>query len=338
MKFTTPEAPELQGLLRQMLDSGASHAVMEVSSHALALQRVARVDFSTTVFTNLTQDHLDFHGTMEDYFLAKASLFTGPHGRTAVINVDDGYGQRLAKTSCGRVLSFGLQNAADLTARAIRTSASGSVFTLHTPWGEREVKIVTPGTHSIYNALAAAGTALTEGATLEEVERGLRLPGVPGRMEPIIEGQQFAVFVDYAHSPDGLENVLRAVRAFAAGRVILVFGCGGDRDRGKRPMMGEIACRHADTVVVTSDNPRSEDPLQIIADVMPGLRNGEGRCRVEVEPDRRVAIAHALALAGNDDVVLIAGKGHETTQMTREGAFHFDDREEARIALRGLRS
>ncbi|MBT9176505.1 MAG: UDP-N-acetylmuramoyl-L-alanyl-D-glutamate--2,6-diaminopimelate ligase [Firmicutes bacterium] len=337
VKFTTPEAPELQGLLRDMADMGASHAVMEVSSHALAMQRVAGVDYSTAVFTNLTQDHLDFHGTMENYFQAKARLFTVPAGitqGTAVINIDDVYGQRLATLSSGQVLRFGLANAAEVTATVIRSSASGSTFALHTPWGEREVTIVTPGAHSVYNALAAAGASLAEGASLEDVERGLSLPGVPGRMEPINEGQPFAVLVDYAHSPDGLENVLRAVKGFAKGRIILVFGCGGDRDRGKRPLMGAIAARFADLVVVTSDNPRSEDPLAIVADILAGFAKADEH-RIKIEPERRKAIALALSLADRGDVVLIAGKGHETTQVTREGVFHFDDREEARNALRG---
>ncbi|MBS3984649.1 MAG: UDP-N-acetylmuramoyl-L-alanyl-D-glutamate--2,6-diaminopimelate ligase [Selenomonadales bacterium] len=337
VKFTTPEAPELQALLKHMADMGASHAVMEVSSHALAMRRVASLDYTTAVFTNLTQDHLDFHGTMENYYQAKAKLFTEAQdfaGRTAVVNVDDAYGERLAKVSRGQVLSFGLAQIADIHATAIQSNARGSSFVLHTPWGEREVAIVTPGAHSIYNALAAAGASLVEGASLEDVERGLRLSGVPGRMEPIDEGQQFAVLVDYAHSPDGLENVLRAVKDFVHGKIILVFGCGGDRDRGKRPLMGEIACRYADVVVITSDNPRSEDPLEIIGDILAGISRSEGSDGLKVEPDRRKAIRLAIALADKGDVVLIAGKGHETTQTTRAGVSHFDDREEARSALR----
>ncbi len=336
VKFTTPEAPQLQELLRDMADMGASHAVMEVSSHALVMQRVARVDYTTAVFTNLTQDHLDFHCTMENYFRAKARLFTEPTntmGKTAVINVDDAYGGRLVPLCSGQVLTFGLVHKADIAATAIRQGAGGSTFILRTPWGEQEVSIVTPGAHSIYNALAAAGASLAEGATLGDVARGLSLPGVPGRMEPISEGQQFTVLVDYAHSPDGLENVLRAVKGFAERRIILVFGCGGDRDRGKRPLMGAIAARFADVVVVTSDNPRSEDPLQIIADILDGLPRGN-EDSLRVEPERGKAIGLAMALAEKGDVVLIAGKGHETTQVTREGVFHFDDREEARSALR----
>lgn len=340
VKFTTPEAPELQGLLRKMADMGAGHAVMEVSSHALAMRRVAHLDYSTAVFTNLTQDHLDFHGTMENYFRAKAKLFTAPEGhggRTAVVNVDDPYGERLVKLSRGQVLSFGLIQKADISAAALRSSARGSTFNLLTPWGEREVTIVTPGTHNIYNALAAAGASLSEGATLEDVERGLATASVPGRLEPINEGQQFTVLVDYAHTPDGLENVLRAVTSFVRSKIVLVFGCGGDRDRGKRPLMGEIACRYADVVVITSDNPRSEDPRAIIADILAGVSRREGSDGLMVEPDRRKAIALAIARAEQGDVVLIAGKGHETTQTTRAGVAHFDDREEARIALRSLR-
>lgn len=339
VKFTTPEAPELQGLLSEMADTGASSLVMEVSSHALAMRRVACVDYSTAVFTNLTQDHLDFHGTMENYFQAKAQLFTEPRDveMTAVVNIDDVYGERLAKASLGQVLSFGLVHKADISATAIQSCARGSSFILHTPSGEREVTIVTPGRHNIYNALAATGASLAEGASLDDVGRGLSIASVPGRMEPIDEGQRFAVLVDYAHTPDGLENVLRAVKGFALGKIILVFGCGGDRDRGKRPLMGEIACRYADVVVVTSDNPRSEDPEAIIADILTGVSRGEGNDGLVVDPDRRKAIALAITLADKGDVVLIAGKGHETTQTTRAGVAHFDDREEARAALLGLR-
>ncbi len=334
--FTTPEAPDLQGVLRDMTDAGVSHVAMEVSSHALALQRVACIDYSTAVFTNLTHEHLDFHGTMENYFQAKAKLFAEPTGiakGTAVVNVDDVYGQRLVAQNHGQVLRFGLVNKADITASALCAGARGSAFVLHTPWGERDVTVALPGLYNVYNALAAAGAALAEGASLEDVARGLMLPGVPGRMEAIDEGQEFTVLVDYAHSPDGLENVLRAVKGFVKGRIILVFGCGGERDRFKRPLMGAIAERLADVVILTLDNPRSEEPLQIIADISAGFVKGDSE-RIKVELDRRKAIALAVACADSGDVVLIAGKGHETTHVMREGPIHFDDREEARKALR----
>lgn len=341
VKFTTPEPPQLQSLLRLMVDHALSHAVMEVSSHAIALSRVAKVEYDTAVFTNLTQDHLDLHGTMENYFLTKARLFTGLNmdatkpNKIAIVNIDDAYGRRLVGMSGGRVMTYSIDQQADITATDIRSGADGSVFVLTSPFGSTEVAIATPGRHSIYNALGAAGAALSEGASLEAVVRGLKLPGIPGRMQPVNEGQKFSVFIDYAHTPDGLENVLRAAKGFAGGKVIVVFGCGGDRDRGKRPLMGAIAARLADIAYLTSDNPRSEDPLRIIEDVLPGFYGTNAASRVVVEPDRRSAIAKAIAIAEEGDVVLITGKGHENYQIFREGTVHFDDREEARAALRG---
>lgn len=338
-QFTTPDAHHLQGLLRRMADENISHAVMEVSSHSLAQHRVDDVEFDTAVFTNLTQDHLDLHGTMEEYFAAKALLFTrldlraSKSSKTAVVNVDDPWGQKLMAISGGRVLSYGIDRDADIYATDIRSSARGSTFTLCTPLGIIETTISTPGKHSIYNALAAAGAAIAEGCSLETIVEGLRLSGVPGRMEPVVEGQGFAVLVDYAHSPDAIENVLRAVRGFAQGKVIVVFGCGGDRDRGKRPLMGAAAAS-SDIAVLTSDNPRSEDPLRIIEDTLPGYYAVKPDGRIIVEPDRRRAIQRAIAEADADDVVLITGKGHEDYQIFREGRVHFDDREEARYAIR----
>jgi UDP-N-acetylmuramoyl-L-alanyl-D-glutamate--2,6-diaminopimelate ligase len=336
---TTPEAPELQKLLHAMVNQSMTHCVMEVSSHSLALARVEGVQYDTAVFTNLTQDHLDLHGTMEEYFMAKARLFinlrAGCRDKFAVINGDDPYGQRLVQM-CGldvRVLTYGFSYQADIEARDVETSIHGSRFFLNTPWGSGPIQITAPGKHNVYNALAAAGAALAQGCTLEDVRQGLLLAGVPGRMEPVQMGQDFGVYVDYAHSPDGLENVLQAVRGFTAGRVIVVFGCGGDRDRTKRPIMGSIAIRLADVAVVTSDNPRSEDPMAIISDVLTGLQGTEEASRVLVQPDRRTAIREAIAMAKPGDVVLIAGKGHENYQIFREQTIHFDDREEARTAL-----
>lgn len=340
VKFTTPEAHDLQALLKRMKDGGISHVVMEVSSHSLAQHRVDNVEYDTAVFTNLTQDHLDLHGTMDDYFAAKALLFTrlkastSKRGKTAVINIDDPWGQKLASITQVGVLSYAIDCLADITAQNIKSTSLGSSFTLVTPQGEIECTISTPGKHSIYNALAAAGAGHAEGCSLEAIARGLRMPPVPGRMEQVSEGQNFAVFVDYAHSPDGLENVLQAARGFARGRVIVVFGCGGDRDRGKRPLMGAIAAKLSDVAILTSDNPRSEDPLRIIEDVLPGFYGASAANRAIVEPDRRIAINRAIASARENDVVLITGKGHENYQIFRDGTVHFDDREEAKVALR----
>jgi UDP-N-acetylmuramoyl-L-alanyl-D-glutamate--2,6-diaminopimelate ligase len=339
---TTPESRDLQCALDEMRRERVTHVVMEVSSHSLALSRVAEVEYDTVVFTNLTQDHLDFHSDMEDYFQAKSRLFSelglreSKQTKTAVINGDDAYGRRLPQLCRAgvRLLTYGLDAQNDLYVSNITSGVKGSSFTMHTPKGNVNVEIATPGVHSVYNALAATGAAIAEGISLEIIRAGLGSVGVPGRMEPVDSGQSFGVFVDYAHSPDSLENVLRACRSFTQGRLIVVFGCGGDRDRGKRPLMGEIAARLADVAVLTSDNPRSEDPLAIIDDVMEGVSIGSAANKVLVEPDRRAAILQAITLARPGDVVLLAGKGHETYQIMPEGTTNFDDREEARMALK----
>ena len=339
---TTPESRDLQATLREMLEAQVSHVLMEVSSHSLALSRVAGVEYDTAVFTNLTQDHLDFHTDMDDYFRAKARLFSGlgqtrnKQNKTAVINGDDSYGKQLLALCSAdvRQLTYGLDAPNDLFVSNIAGSIKGSSFTLHTPDGLIDVAITTPGTHSIYNALAAAGAALAEGVGLEDIRSGLGCAGVPGRMESVDEGQDFGVFVDYAHSPDSLDNVLRACRSFTEGRLIVVFGCGGDRDRGKRPMMGDIATRLADLAVLTSDNPRSEDPMAIIRDVMAGVNQSGEVDNILIEPDRKAAINLAVRAARAGDVVLLAGKGHETYQVLPSGTVDFDDRFEARLALK----
>jgi UDP-N-acetylmuramoyl-L-alanyl-D-glutamate--2,6-diaminopimelate ligase len=330
---TTPEAIDLQATFRRMLEGGDRACAMEVSSHALALHRVDGIHFELALFTNLTQDHLDFHGDMEEYFLAKRLLFElGP--RFAIVNVDDPYGRRLAgEFEC---LTFSAEGvAADFSARDVSFDASGATFTVAGPAGETPVGTPLPGHFNVANALAAFAAA-----TMLEVEpaaagEALRKAGrVPGRFEPIDEGQGFSVLVDYAHTPDSLENVLRAARRLTEGRVIAVFGAGGDRDRDKRPKMGRAAAAGSDLAIVTSDNPRSEDPEAIISEVLAGI---EDRAGVEVEPDRRAAIGLALARAEPGDSVVIAGKGHELGQEFEEGRkVHFDDREVAREALRGL--
>jgi len=337
--LTTPDAPLLYSSLARMVENGAGHVVMEVSSHSLVLGRVEAIEYDTAVFLNLTQDHLDLHGTMEAYFGAKAGLFTrlGQTARkqpkAAIINIDDEYGQRLVHMCSSKVLTYAIDRAADFCARDVRGDSSGAVFCLVAPSGECEVTISTPGKHSIYNALAAAGAAWAEGASLAAIAKGLARPTVPGRMERIEQGQAFDVFVDYAHTPDGLENVLRAARNFTRGRLIVVFGCGGDRDRGKRPLMGEIAGRLADIVILTADNPRTEEPSSILQEILSGITETHLRQKVLVEVSRRQAIRQAIFMASKGDVILIAGKGHENYQIFRDETIHFDDREEASLAL-----
>ncbi|MDR1961413.1 MAG: UDP-N-acetylmuramoyl-L-alanyl-D-glutamate--2,6-diaminopimelate ligase [Gracilibacteraceae bacterium] len=337
-EHTTPEAVDLQCVLARMSERGARAVIMEVSSHALDLGRVNGCSFAAAVFTNLTQDHLDYHSTMERYWQAKAKLFTvlpPAPGAFALINIDQEEGERLAAgVSCRRV-TYGLENpAADYRAGQIRQEAGGVRFAARRGEREEEIFSAAPGRFSVYNALAAWAWALESGYAPEAARRALAAPeGVPGRFESIRGGQDFQVIVDYAHTPDGLENVLRAARDLSAGRLITVFGCGGDRDRAKRPLMGEAAARRSDYVVVTSDNPRTEKPEAIIEDILPGLAGTDTDW--EILTDRRAAIRRAIGLAAPGDIVVIAGKGHEDYQIIGKEKIHFDDREEARLALAG---
>ena len=326
---TTPEAIDLQADFRAMRDSGDGACAIEVSSHALRLGRAEGIHFAAAIFTNLTQDHLDFHADMEDYYKAKRRLFEAGPG-VSVVNVGDPYGRRLAGGIEGAV-TFAVEGHADYSATDLRCDVQGCRFVLHTPAGMREVVLPMPGRFNVANALGALATVHALGADLDSLIGALaRGVSVPGRMEPVNEGQEFAVLVDYAHTPDSLENVLRAAREIAAGRVICVFGAGGDRDRGKRPLMGGIAARLADVVVVTSDNPRSEAPEAIVAEIVAPI--AESAPHVEV--DRRTAIERAIALAEADDVVVIAGKGHERGQELAEGVkLPFDDVTVAREVL-----
>jgi UDP-N-acetylmuramoyl-L-alanyl-D-glutamate--2,6-diaminopimelate ligase len=343
VEHTTPEAPDLQALLAEMVEAGLTAAVMEVSSHALALARVDRVWFDVGVFTNLTQDHLDFHQTFEEYFRAKARLFErlgqgpakakgGP--RAAVLNRDDPHWERLARLCAVPVVTYGLHPAADVRAEAVASGTAGSDFAVVLRGGWRgPAHVPLPGRFNVQNALAALAVGMVWGLDPDRMVAALaQSPGVAGRFERIDCGQPFTVIVDYAHTPDGMENVLKAARELAAGQVGVVFGAGGDRDRGKRPLMGRVAGERADWAVVTSDNPRSEDPLAIIAEVVAGIEAVTGR--YAVEPDRARAIAAAIDRAGPGDVVLILGKGHETYQIFRDRTIHFDDREVARQVLR----
>jgi UDP-N-acetylmuramoyl-L-alanyl-D-glutamate--2,6-diaminopimelate ligase len=361
---TTPEAIDLQADFRAMLDGGDRACAMEVSSHALALGRADGIHFAAAVFTNISRDHLDFHDTMEDYFQAKRRLFAPGAGggerpaqsapadppRVSVVNVGDPYGRRLAAEIDGALRFAVGHEGADYRATDLRCTFDGCSFQLHTPAGDREVALRLPGRFNVANALGALAAVHALGGELDALvatlERGVH---VPGRFEPVDEGQDFAVLVDYAHTPDSLENVLRAARELvgsgehAQGRVMCVFGAGGDRDRGKRPLMGEIAARLADVALVTSDNPRSEDPEQIIGEIMAGVARisperragGRGAPPVRSIADRGAAIGEAVAEARAGDVLVIAGKGHEQGQELAGGEkVPFDDVAVAREALR----
>jgi len=340
---TTPEALDLNRILAEALGNGATEAVMEVSSHALAQERVYGIPFDVAVFTNLTRDHLDYHHTMEEYFAAKQLLFEGcgtDPPRVAVINAEDEYGQKLVGLSKKRgseVVTYGLTSG-DLRADKVDITPRGTRLDLITP--EESIPLFSPliGRVNVYNILAAAGTAYARGCKADAIAKGIAsLARVPGRFERVDCKQPFTVVVDYAHTDDALRNLTSLAREFvqragSKARVITVFGCGGDRDRAKRPLMGEAAGRGSDFVVLTSDNPRSEDPLAIINDAMVGLqRSGT---KYKVEPDRKAAIALAIREAGPGDIVLLAGKGHEKVQVTREGTIPFDDVEVAHQVLR----
>ncbi|HEV2765781.1 MAG TPA: UDP-N-acetylmuramoyl-L-alanyl-D-glutamate--2,6-diaminopimelate ligase [Pyrinomonadaceae bacterium] len=342
-KHTTPEASDVQRLLRRAADAGCRVAVMEASSQALDLRRCDALRFEAAVFTNLTRDHLDYHLTMDAYFDAKRRLFDGRLGeppRISVLNVDDEYGARLArelKDKGARVVTYGLDAGADVSAAEVETSFGGMSFLLRTTSGKRRVRSPLVGRPHVYNITAAAATCLALRLELEPIARAVETcGGAPGRFERVGHGGDFAVVVDYAHTDDALANVLRTAREVTRGRVLTVFGCGGDRDRTKRAPMGERAASLSDVVIVTSDNPRTEDPEAILADIEVGLR-AVGRPYEKIA-DRRAAIRRAVAQARAGDLVLVAGKGHEDYQIIGTETTHFDDREVARMALaeRGL--
>jgi len=339
---TTPEAVEVQEMLARMVQSGCQACVMEVSSHALDQKRVEGVEFDAAIFTNLTQDHLDWHGDMESYFCAKEKLFLAVSARkkqTAIINIDDAWGERLAGTSRLAVqLTFGLSHKAQLRAANLRLEERASRFRLEGPGVGFECRLPLIGRHNVYNALAAAGAGFALGASTAAVREALsHLPPVPGRLESIEAGQSFGVYVDYAHTDDALRNVLKTLREITRGRLLLVFGCGGSRDKGKRPKMGLVAAEMADYAIITTDNPRREDPAEIAAQVAAGYRQVRAT-GVKIELDRRRAIEEILRLARPGDNVLIAGKGHETYQEFRDTVVPFDDRLHAREILEMLAS
>jgi UDP-N-acetylmuramoyl-L-alanyl-D-glutamate--2,6-diaminopimelate ligase len=329
---TTPESPDLNALLDNMVRAGCEACIMEVSSHALTLNRVDGVNMEVAVFTNLTRDHLDFHPDMEDYYRAKAALFLEKEVKHCSVNMDDPYGVRLKEEIDGESLTFGMKGADICPAGPVDGGSWGSRFDLMTPWGVVEVKTVLPGSFNVSNIMAAVSACGLLGLSAEEISAGIQeVGGVPGRFESVDRGQGFSAIVDYAHTPDALENLAVNVREITTGRVILVFGCGGDRDRAKRPMMAEVAASLADEVVVTSDNPRSEDPEKILDDIMSGIDNA--RAVIHRIADRREAIALAVSLAEDGDSVVVAGKGHENYQVVGERTLPFFDVDELATAI-----
>jgi UDP-N-acetylmuramoyl-L-alanyl-D-glutamate--2,6-diaminopimelate ligase len=329
---TTPEAPDLHRLLATMVARGVESVAMEVSSHGLEQHRVGGVRFDRAIFTNLSQDHLDYHGSMEAYFAAKALLFRPESTDHAILNADVPEGARLRRADVPST-TYGMSDGADLRAVDVRTTSSGVSFRVD----DAEVRSPLRGSFNVYNTLAAYAAARTLGIDERATLRGIAgLGGVPGRMETVDAGQPFLVLVDYAHTPAGVENVLAAARPLATGRLIVVLGCGGDRDRAKRPLMGRAATSRADLTVITSDNPRSEDPAAIIAEIEAGAREGGGRYMVEA--DRRAAIRLALEEADGGDAVVIAGKGHESGQEFADRTIPFDDRTVARKELSAIAS
>ncbi len=327
---TTPESLELQELFKKMADENCNDVVMEVSSHALDLHRVDDIKYNIGIFTNLTQDHLDYHITMENYKIAKSLLFE--RALNSVINIDDEAGEFMVSKSKGKVITFAIDKDADLKAENIHISADGVKFKLEYNGKEYPVSLNTPGKFSIYNALGAIGACIIMGIDMNTIIEGLaENKGVSGRFQTVKSKRGFNAIVDYAHTPDGLENILKTAKEFAKGKIITVFGCGGDRDRTKRPIMGEIAGIYSDYCIITSDNPRTENPAQILDDVEPGTK--KSGCEYTKIVDRREAINYAVSIAKENDLVVIAGKGHENYQIFADKTIHFDDVEEVRKAF-----
>ena len=338
-QHTTPEAPDLQALLAEMHTQKVTHVAIEVSSHALAQHRADYCRLRSAIFTNLSRDHLDYHADEADYLRAKLRLFNDPAfrppegKRTNIINVDDAAGRKVAELAQGELISYGLDHPATVRATDLSLSPAGTEFALDSPWGKARLKMPLLGRFNVYNALAALAATLAQGISLELAVEVLRTADAPTGRFQRVDSDRRTVIVDYAHTPDGLEKVLATARSFCRGRLFVVFGCGGDRDRGKRPLMGEVASRLADVCVITSDNPRSEDPEAIIAEILTGIPP-EQQSKCLVEPDRAAAIHLAIARAEDNDLVLLAGKGHENYQIFADRTIHFDDREVAQEALR----
>jgi len=329
---TTPESLELQEMFSEMLSQKVDTVVMEVSSHSLDLSRVHACEFDVGIFTNLTQDHLDFHLNFENYFKAKAKLFD--LCKVGKANVDDEYGQRLLEMKKCPMQSFGIDHPADIKAENINIKPEGTSFKVKIPNGDIDVCVPIPGKFSVYNSLSAISACLCFDVNSNDIIKGLENLKVPGRAELVETNKNFTVMVDYAHSPDSLENILETVKGYAKGRIVVVFGCGGDRDRTKRPIMGQIAGELADFTVISSDNPRTEEPEAIISEIVEGIKRTKGEYIIIA--DRHEAIEYAIKNAIENDIIVIAGKGHETYQIFKDKTVHFDDREIAKDAIEKL--
>ncbi|MCD5390618.1 UDP-N-acetylmuramoyl-L-alanyl-D-glutamate--2,6-diaminopimelate ligase [candidate division NPL-UPA2 bacterium] len=347
---TTPQSVDLQRMLSEMVKAKCNYAVLEVSSHSLDQHRVDFIEFDVAVFTNLSLDHLDYHHSLSHYLKAKTKLFrqlreegVKKEGKISLINIDDRYRRHLLKVAPDKVLTYGIRRRADIRASQISSSLPGLSFQADTPAGSFPVKMKLMGTSNVYNALAAIGVGISQGIKLDSIKEGLETaPGIPGRFELIDCGQDFTVMVDYAHTPSALEGLLRMAKGMARGKIITVFGCGGDRDRSKRPLMGKLSSRYSHLSILTSDNPRSEEPGKIISEIRRGFGRTVkqywpkvGRGNYLVVEDRFQAIKEALARARKDDVVIIAGKGHESYQVLKDTVVAFDDREVVRRILAG---
>lgn len=328
--MTTPDPMDFHQLLKEMVEEKCEYVIMEVSSHALALNKLFGCNFEIGSFTNLTQDHLDFHKTMEEYFAAKAKLFA--MSKKGAVNADDSYGIQLLNQGRCDCLSFGMGENCDVRAVDVSFEATGIRFTCVTGKESSKIKLRIPGSFSVYNALTAISVCLQLGMSLNEIADGLAIAhGVKGRVEVVPTDRDFTILIDYAHTPDALENVLATIRRFATGRIVVLFGCGGDRDKTKRPIMGRIAMDGADSCIITSDNPRSEPPMEIIKDILSGIKGGEEKYIV-IE-NRFEAIKYAIAHAQKDDIILLAGKGHETYQILMDKTIDFDERKVIKMCL-----
>ena len=344
-KNTTPDVIDLQQLLAEMVESHMDYVVMEVSSHALALERVAGCEFDVGIFTNMTRDHLDFHVTFENYLAAKAKLFESlsaadnqKQNKTAIVNADDEAGTAILDHTACTAITYGIHADAGLTAKNADIQATGATFDIVGSFGTMDLTLKITGFFNVYNVLSAVGAALAEGIKPAVIKNALeKFQSVPGRFELVNAGQCFSVIVDYAHTPDGLENILQTAQQIAQKRIIVVFGCGGDRDRTKRPIMGKLAASYGDIVIATSDNPRSEDPDLILAEIEAGIQEGltTGKLYEKIS-DRRQAIGRALQLAEKDDIVIIAGKGHEDYQILSDRTISFDDKEVVKEIIREM--
>lgn len=344
-KNTTPDVIDLQKLLAEMVENKVDYVVMEVSSHALELERVAGCEFDVGIFTNLTRDHLDFHVTFENYLSAKTKLFQSlssegncKKGKTAIINGDDEAGDFILQRTQCKTMTYGIDADADLKAKDVTVRATGTQFEIKSSFGIMPLQLTITGRFNVYNVLSAVGAALAEGIDSEMIKIALeKFKSVPGRFELVHGGQSFSIIVDYAHTPDGLENILKTAQQIAKKKIIVVFGCGGDRDRTKRPIMGGIAAKYGDIVIATSDNPRSEDPEFILGEIEVGIKASltEGKVYEKII-DRRQAIGRALHMAEIDDIVIIAGKGHEDYQILKDRTISFDDKEVAKEIIKEM--